>query len=105
MKPAKRLKRVGIWFKGPHSAALFKALHTPEKYCEFDHVVIGTGESRAVAASRAISHMRDLNIRPILEDIQTHVQVQLPPHASDIEAGGLTSIYCIIALDVEREDD
>lgn len=103
MNPAKRLNKIGVWFKGPHTPELFKMLYIKEKYREFDHVAVGTGESRAVAAARALSHMRDLNVRPIMDDIQTHVQLQLPRHSNEIEAESGTNMYCIIGIEVDRD--
>jgi hypothetical protein len=102
MNPATQLTKFGIWFHGPQTPELFDACKPAHP--EFDHVVIGTGESRAVAASRALAHMRDLNIRPIREGIEAQTQVVLTPQCNEVEADchGM-QMYCIIAISVERQ--
>jgi hypothetical protein len=101
MQAAKRLVELGIRFYGPQAPELFKASYVePDKY---DHVVIGTGESRAVAAARAVSHMRDLGVQNIKEAIEEHVQVVLTPDCTEIEAGDSElNMYCVIGIRVER---
>lgn len=98
----KRLSKIGIWFKGPHSAELFKYLYVEESYRDFDHVRVGSGESMAVAATRAIAHFRDLELpHSVMEDIRTHVQIQLPAHADKTEGDQFASMYCIVAISLE----
>lgn len=103
MKPATRLLKFGIWFKGPQTAELFKyTYHEPQG---FDHVLIGSGESRAVAAARALSRLRDLEVRAIREDIEVQTQLVLRPEYSEVEiTEPETSMYCIIGLNVERPE-
>ncbi|MHC4121601.1 MAG: hypothetical protein ACYSWO_29360 [Planctomycetota bacterium] len=102
MKAAKRLTKFGIWFEGPKTPQLFDLCFNRDPD-GFDHAVVGTGESRAVAASRALSHMRDLNVKPIMGDIESHVQRTLGPGCAEIEAAeNELNMYCIIAISVER---
>jgi hypothetical protein len=101
MNPATRLTKFGIWFYGPQTPDLFDTIPLPRD--QFDHVVVGTGESRAVAACRALAHMRDLDVRDIREDIEAQVQIVLTPAYNEVEAGqhGM-NMYCVIAINVER---
>lgn len=101
MKPAKRVSKVGMWFKGPHSPDLFKALYVePEE--EFDAVVIGTGASKAVAAAYAIGHLRGKGFGPVFDQIEDTVEHMLPKNASFIEGDDFTPIYCILGVSAER---
>jgi hypothetical protein len=70
----------------------------------FDHNVIGTGESKAVAAMRALSHLHDLDLgRKVRADIETQLQATLPGNASYIEAAHPDlNVYCTIGITVER---
>lgn len=102
MKPATHLTKIGIRFHGPQTPELFNACRSPQP--EFDHVVIGTGESRAIAACRAVAHMRDLSVRAIREDIEAQVQLVLTPGCNEVEAGPHdTNMYCVIGICVKRE--
>jgi len=101
MNPATRLTKFGIRFHGPQTPELFDAVPLPHD--EFDHVVVGTGESRAVAASRALAHMRDLNVRGIREDIEAQTQLVLTPECNEVEANSHgMNMYCVVAINVKR---
>lgn len=103
MEPAKQLKRIAIRFYGPHSPDLFKLIFVRDEWdVNYDHFVVGTGESRAVAAARAVSHMRDLEVKEIIGDIEAQVQCVLPRNAAEIEGDNICQLYCVIGLDVER---
>jgi hypothetical protein len=104
METAKRLTKFGVRFRGPHSPELFKSLHTGNEETHFDHTVIGTGESRAVAAARAMSHLRPLNLgHKVLADIEAHVALNMPSNPTAIEAPEeFLNIYCILSISVER---
>ena len=102
MNPATRLTKFGIWFHGPQTPELFDACKPTHD--EFDHVVTGTGESRTVAAVRALAHMRDLNVRGIREDIEAQTQLVLTPECNEVEAGSHgMNMYCVIAISVKRQ--
>jgi len=96
MKPAKRLTKIGIWFKGPHSADLFEALWIYPS--EFDDVFIGTGESKAVAAMRALAHMQGKGLSAIYEAIEREVQTSMPPRSTTVEGDHNCSVYCIVGI-------
>jgi len=102
MKNAKRLIETRVWFYGPQAPDLFYASHTDPP--GFDHVVIGTGGSKAMAASRALSYLRDLQVLPVLGDIVDKVQASLPLNGGDIEAADpALDIFCVLAINIERE--
>lgn len=104
-KIAKRLIKFGMRFMGPHSPQLFEALFIKYNWeQEYDHYFIGTGESKAVAMARAMSHMQGYGIGPIMHEIQELAQFQLPARAKYIEGSGLVQVYCIIGISAEWED-
>jgi hypothetical protein len=100
MEPAKRLDKIGLWFKGPHSAELFKLLYIEP--VDFETVVIGTGESKAVAATRALAHLKGKGYSPIMQSINDEVQHMMPsaPHA--VEGDQYCAVYCILGVTAER---
>ena len=101
---AKKLTKFGIWFDGPISPELFKLKY--DKPEGFDIIVIGTGESKAVAAYRAISHLEGKGVGPVLEQIFDELEFILTPASSAIEAEPPTThIYCTIAVSVEWNTD
>ena len=100
---AEKLTKFGIWFDGPMSPELFRL-----QYIEpagFDIVVIGTGESRAVAAYRAVSHLEGKGVGPVLEQVFDELEFVLNPMSSTIEAEPpKTNMYCIIGIGVDWAD-
>ncbi len=96
------LKAIKIDYRGPQSAELFKTCYV--KPTEFQHTVVGTGESYTIAAVRALSHLRELDLcRPVFLEVEEAVQRSLPPNASAIATpqDGI-NIYCVLSLDVEE---
>ena len=96
------LKAIKIDYRGPQSAELFNTYYV--KPTEFQHTVVGTGESYTIAAVRALSHLRELDLgRPVFLEVEEAVQQALPPNASAIATpqDGV-NIYCVISLDVEE---
>jgi hypothetical protein len=63
MKPAKRLSMITVRYMGPYSPQLFESLFIANDYADFEEVAIATGESKAVAAARAISHLHGQDYR------------------------------------------
>jgi len=102
MKPAKRLDKIGMWFKGPHSPDLFKALYVESQYAEFETVSIGTGESKAVAAARAIAHLHGKGYGPVLQEIHDQVERMMPDNSEFVEGDGMSFVYCILGVSAER---
>jgi hypothetical protein len=98
----KHLKAIKIDYRGPFSAELFKTCYV--KPTEFQHTVVGTGESYTIAAVRALSHLRELDLgRPVFLEVEEAVQQALPHDASAIATpqDGI-DIYCVLSLDVEE---
>jgi hypothetical protein len=94
-----KLTKFGMSFKGPYSAELFKQAYIePEG---FDHVVIGTGESKAIASARAFAHLRGNGINPIMDDISSMIDKNLPSAPHTVEGDDKCSVYCIIGASVE----
>lgn len=100
MKPAKRLEKIGLWFKGPHSPDLFKALYVEPT--EFETVVVGTGASKAVAAAYAIGHLTGRGYEPVMEEIQDQVERMMPSNPNFIEGDDMAHVYCILGVTAER---
>jgi len=101
MDVTKHLKAIKIDYRGPFSAELFKTCYV--KPTEFQHTVVGTGESYMIAAVRALSHLRELNLGPAFLEVEAAVQQALPHDASAIATpqDGI-NIYCVLSLDVEE---
>jgi len=94
---AKRLTKFGIRFYGPHSVELFKEVYTPND--NFDLTVIGTGESKAVAAHRALAHLEGMGVGPITDAIYEELEFVLGPGSSVVEADNRTCfIYCVVNI-------
>jgi len=100
LEPAKRLEKISIRFMGPHSSDLFKCLYIPP--VDFEHVSIGTGESKSVAATRAIAHLQGEGFSPILDEIRDAVSNMMPGAPDAVEGDGFCQIYCIIGVTAER---
>ena len=100
MKPAKRLDKFGIWYKGPHSAEMFKVIY--QEPPDFECVVIGSGESKAVAMARALSHLRGEGFATIMNQIEGEAHFHLPDRATAIEGDDYCQVYCIIGVSAER---
>lgn len=97
MIPRKRLEKINIDYRGPHSAELFKASYV--KPTEYQHTVVGTGESHAVAAVRALSHLRNLSLGTVFLTIEEMVQKSLPTNASAIATPQADiNIYCVLSI-------
>lgn len=98
----RKLKSFGIRFIGPYSPQLFKAVFVDHDWkTQYDQYTIGTGESKAVAALRAVSHLKD--VEDLRGDIDAHVQYQLNENATVIEGDGMCSVYCIIGIEVDDD--
>jgi len=95
----KHLKAIKIDYRGPYSSDLFKTCYV--KPTEFQHTVVGTGESYTIAAVRALSHLRELDLGPVFLEVEEAVQKALPHNASAIATpqDGI-NIYCVLSLDV-----
>ena len=95
------LKAIKIDYRGPQSAELFETCYA--RPTEFQHTVIGIGESYLIAAIRALSNLRELNLGPVFLEVEEAVQRALPPDASAIATpqDGI-NIYCVLSLDVEE---
>ena len=100
MKPAKRLDKIGMWFKGPCSAPLFKLLYIEPP--DFEAVSIGTGESRAIAAVRAIAHLKGKGFGPVMKQINDEVQFILSDASHIVEGDEQCAVYCILGVSAER---
>lgn len=101
MLPVKRLTKINIEYKGPYSEDLFRISHS--KLTEYQQTVIGTGESHAIAAIRALSHLRNLELGTVFSTIEELVQKSLPANASAIATPQADiNIYCVISFDVEE---
>lgn len=100
MKVAKRLTKIEVWFKGPHSAELFKARWVEPEY---DLVFIGSGESKTIAADRALALFQGEALSAIYEDIEKAVRSETPPRAKAIEGDEHCSVYCIVGINYEVE--
>lgn len=100
MKTANKLTKFGIWFQGPLDPETFKLIYIEPE--DFDLVVIGTGESQAVAANRALSHLEGKGIAAIYSDIYRQTNRVLGKTSALIEAPEQNrNIYCIIAISAE----
>jgi len=98
----KRLEVIKIDYRGPYSAKLFETIYV--KPTAFQHTVVGTGESHAVAAIRALSHLRDLDLGAAAREIGDAVQQALPANASEIATPQADiNIYCVLSFDVREE--
>jgi hypothetical protein len=97
----RHLKVIKIDYRGPFSSELFKVYYV--KPPEFQYTVVGTGESYTIAAVRALSHLRELDLGPVFLEVEEAVQKALPHDASAIatpQEG--VDIYCVLSLDVEE---
>jgi hypothetical protein len=95
-----KLEKFGIWFKGPHSEELFKALYVPPS--GFDQIFVGTGESKAVAAARALSHTRGCGLSGIYDELEKLTHRNMPPRSTAIEGDDYCQVYCIIGVGVNE---
>jgi len=100
MKPATRLTKFDITFHGPHAPGLFDI--PSNLLSDWHHIVVGSGPSRLVATSRALSQIRDLGIQQIMGDIEQRAQAALGPHCSAVEGTDDMLMYCVVFLSVER---
>jgi hypothetical protein len=101
MQAPKRLEKFGIWYKGPHSAEMFKVIYIEP--VGFECVVVGSGESKAVAAARAISHLRGEGFGAVMNEIEDEMQFHMPDRATAIEAPEpFLNVYCIVGVSAER---
>lgn len=91
-----KLEKFGIWFKGPHSEQLFKVLYNPPS--DYDQVFIGSGESKAVAAARALSHTRGCGLSSVYDDLEKLVHRNMPQRSTAIEGDSQCQVYCIIGV-------
>ena len=97
-----QLDKLRVRFMGPYSAQLFKVAYVEEP--GFDTTVIGTGESKAVAAARALSHLAGQGYATIMNQIEDGVQRNLPERATAIEAPELNiNVYAVISLSAKGE--
>lgn len=99
----KRIKSFSIRFYGPHTPDLFKWCFVEDSWDRYDQYKIGTGESRAVAATRAVSHLAStITMTNSARDTLTQQsQAALPPGAETVEASSGTNMYCVIGVDLE----
>lgn len=96
----RKLAKFGIRFMGPHTPELFKALFVEHNWKqEYGQYAIGTGESKAIAAIRAVSHLND--VEDLRGDIDAQVQCHLNDLATCIEGEGRCKVYCIVGIEVE----
>jgi ATP-dependent protease HslVU (ClpYQ) peptidase subunit len=96
----KRVTELNIEYKGPYSEELFRISHKPKDY---QHIVVGSGESHAVAAIRALSQLRNLELGTVCQDIKEKVQQFLPANANAIATPQADiNIYCVLSFDVEE---
>jgi hypothetical protein len=100
MKPAKRLEKIGLWFKGPYSADLFKQIYIEPE--DFETVAIGTGESKDVALTRALAHLNGKGYGPIMVDIVNEARHMAPAAAIQVEGDEYCAVYCILGVTAER---
>jgi len=106
-KVPKRLIKFGMQFKGPHNDQLFEALFVAHEWeVEYDKYFIGTGESKAVAMTRALSHMKGSGLAPIFHEIEGEALFQCPINhiSAFIEGDGVCQVYCIIGISAIWED-
>jgi len=99
MKPATRLTKFVITFHGPHAPGLFDSTSS---HTDCDHTVVGSGPSRILATSRALSHLRELGIQQIMVDIEQRAQAALGLHCAVVEGVDDMLMYCVICINVER---
>lgn len=100
MDPAKRLEKFGLLFYGPYSPELFKAVYMePEG---FETVVIGSGESKAVAAIRAVAHLKGKGYGPVMDKINDEMRFHLPAQPQAVEGDDYCAVYCVLGVSAER---
>jgi|GEM_PF-6387995 len=102
MKPAKKLKKFALRFYGPYSPDMFKAMYVESDFAQFDTVVIGTGESKAVAAARALSHLNGKGYGPVMDAIIGEIEFIVPKNSHFIEGDDFCMVYCVLAVGAER---
>jgi hypothetical protein len=105
MTEAKRLTKFGLQFRGPLTPESFRACYVEPSH-QYDHVVVGSGESRGVAVHRALSHMSDLRVDNVMDDIVAQAMCVAPANCHEAVPGAKhrgVGIYCIIGIDVERD--
>jgi len=101
MLPAKKLTKIKIDYVGPYSGELFRVSHS--KLADYQQTVFGAGESHAVAAIRALSHLRSFALGTAFLEIEEMVQKSLPDNANAIATPQADlNIYCVISFDVEE---
>jgi hypothetical protein len=99
MIPAKRLTKIKIDYVGPYSEEVFNASRNPKDY---QYTVVGSGESHAIAAIRALSNLRNLSLGTVFLSIEEQVQKSLPANAIAIATPQADiNIYCVLSFDVE----
>lgn len=94
----KKLHQYGIWFYGPYSPELFELIYAAPPAI-FTDVFIGAGESKAVAAMRALSHIKGRGWSSCFDLIEDEVKRALPSHSTTVEGDERCSIYCVLALE------
>lgn len=102
MKPAKRLESIALFFEGPYSPELFNLMSQVKRFSNFETVTIGTGESKAVAAVRAIAHLKGKGYGPVMDEINFEVQRLMPAAPHTVEGDSMCQVYCILGVTAER---
>ena len=98
-----QIKQYSIRFYGPHSQDLMQYVYT-QPPAVFNDVFIGSGESKAVAAMRALSHMKGAGYSEIFTTVEKMIMDSLPSKATTIEGDENCSIYCVLAFEAEHDD-
>lgn len=104
MNPAVTLTSIKVEFFGPQTPQLFEAVFEEGPWkVRFDHVAIGTGQSRYQAATSAAANIYSLNLtRTVREAINNYMESVIPPQGTIIEAEEPMQMYCVIGVNVER---
>jgi len=91
--------RIEMQFAGPHSDDMVKHGCIDLEKNGFDHIFIGKGETRMVAAARALGQIADSSQAQLLAPVNSYVQSVLLPESMNIEADGfLCNVFCIIRV-------
>jgi hypothetical protein len=93
---------ITVRYMGPYSPQLFESLFIANDYADFEEVAIATGESKAVAAARAISHLQGKGFGPIMDQIIEFVEREAPRNSHFVEGDLFCSVYCILGVSAER---